>query len=442
MNGMSWTPVAVVAMALAVTPVLGEEASSRLPTEWDPESGENVLWSTQLGTITYGGPVLAGDLVVVGTNNERPRDTEITGDRGVVMAFDREDGSFRWQVTHAKHPEGAPLDWPLQGVCSTPRFDGEHLYYVSNLAELVALDLAGETLWRLDMAAELGVVPRNMASSTPVLAKGRLYTLTSNGRSEEGVIAAPEAPSFLAVDAETGEVSWSSATPGAQLIEGQWASPTRLELQGRDQMVFPGGDGWLYSFDPESGEELWRFDGNSRLEGGVPIEERHSFVATAVARESRLYIAVGRDPEGPSAPGRLWALDTTGRGDVTESAVVWTFAGEGLGRSISTVALSAGVVYLSDLNGFVFALDEDTGAMLWKYDTFAAIWSSPLVADGKVYVADTDGEVAVLRDGRELEVLAEIGMPEPIHSSPVAAEGVLYVATDGRLWAISDQNGD
>src|SRR5262245_43904732 len=104
-------------------------ASATPPLRWNAATGENVRWVTELGSYSYGGPVVAGGKVFVGTNNARPRDPAITDDRGVLMAFRAADGAFLWQATHPKLEQA--LDFPLQGVCSTPAVVGDRLYYVS-----------------------------------------------------------------------------------------------------------------------------------------------------------------------------------------------------------------------------------------------------------------------------------------------------------------------
>ena len=142
------------------------------------------------------------------------------------------------------------------------------------------------------------------------------------------------------------------------------------------------------------------------------------FVATPVLHEGAVYIAAGRDPEASLAAGVVWAVDADGSGDTTSSGVRWRFEDRDLGRAIATVAVHEGVVYLADLAGFLFALDAGSGEKLWVHDALAPFWSSPLVADGKVYAADTEGDVAVLRAGPLLEVLAENVMPGAVYTSP------------------------
>ena len=104
---------------------------------------KNVKWVAQLGSQTYGNIIVAGGVVLVGTNNEGKRDPKITGDKGVLMAFDETDGAFLWQAVHDKLAAGRVNDWPFQGIASSPLVEGDRVYYVSNRAELMCVDLQG-----------------------------------------------------------------------------------------------------------------------------------------------------------------------------------------------------------------------------------------------------------------------------------------------------------
>ncbi len=438
-------------------------AETGLPSEWDVETGTNILWSEPLGSQSYGGPVIAGGKVYVGTNNEAPRVPEIQGDRGVVMAFDAKDGTFLWQSAHGKLSAGRVHDWPLQGVCSTPFVEGDRLWYVSNRAEIVCADTDGfmdnendgpvtdeesttntseDVLWKLDMIGELDVFPHNLAAGNPLIVGDLLFTVTGNGVDEGHVnIPAPLAPSFIAVDKNSGELVWESAAPGLEILHGQWSNPAYGEAGGREQVVFPGGDGWLYALDPKTGEEIWKFDCNPQDSvwelGGAGT--RNNLVSTPVFHDGKVYIGVGQDPEHGEGQGNLWAIDASGTGDVTATHGVWNRGGEEFFRTISTVAIADDILYASDLTGFLYALDLATGELLWKYDAFAAIWGSPYVADGKVYLGDEDGDVAVLRHGREMKLLSEQNMGAAVYTTPVAHDGVLYVVARNRLFALAGE---
>lgn len=452
-------------LAAADWPMWGGDADrnmvsteSGIPRTWNIKDKTNVKWVAEIGSQSYGNPVVADGKVYLGTNNELLRDPKQDGDRGVVMAFNEADGKFLWQITHPKLAAGRVNDWPEQGVCSSPAVKDGMVYYVSNRAEIVALDAEGfmdgendgpykdeehtsaadgDIVWSFDMYNELGVFPHNLAATSPLIVDDILFVNTSNGVDESHVnIPAPRAPSFLALDRKTGKVLWEDSSPARNILHGQWSSPAYGEIDGRKQVIFAGGDGWLRSFVPAGGELLWKFDANPKeSEWKQGRGDRNNIIATPVIHNGNVYIAVGQDPEHGEGVGHLWAIDASGSGDVTESAAVWHHP---FRRTISTVAIDDGIVYAANFSGFLHALDLESGKLLWEYDLLAAVWGSPYMVDGKVLIGDEDGDLSVLKAGREMEVLAEINFGNTIYSTPVAANGTLYIMTRSHLYAIAE----
>ncbi len=161
--------------------------------------------------------------------------------------------------------------------------------------------------------------------------------------------------------------------------------------------------------------------------------------------DGRAYIGVGQDPEHGEGEGNLWAIEPGDKtGDITDSAVVWHVGGEDFHRTMSTAAIHDGLMYIADLSGFVYALDLETGERLWRYDVFAAIWGSTFYADGKIYIGDEDGDIAVLKAGRdggedaEGVLLHETNMGTAVYTTPIAQDGVIYVASRTKLFAIEE----
>ncbi len=317
-----------------------------LPADWDVKTGRNVKWWADVGSQAYAGPSIAGGKVFVGTNNDGLRNPALPNDRGVVMAFAEATGDFLWQMTHEKLTSGRVNDWPQQGVCSTPFVEGNRLYYTSNRATLVSLDTEGlkdgnagpvadekakgptdgDVVWEYDMMAELDVFPHNLAVSSPLVVDGILYATTGNGVDEGHVnIPVPTAPSFVAVEAATGKLVWESNLPGDKILHGTWSNPAYGVIKGRPQVIFPGGDGWVYSFEPKTGKLLWKFDANPKdsvwVLGGRGT--RNNIIATPVIWEDKVYIGVGQDPEHGEGVGNFWAIDASLDGDVTEKGKVW-----------------------------------------------------------------------------------------------------------------------
>src|SRR5262249_17430833 len=162
-------------------------------------------WSVPLGMHhAYGGPVVAGGKVFIGTNNDRPRDPAIKGDKGVLMCFRESDGKFLWQIVHDKLPDAENNDVPKHGVASAPAVDGDRLYHVSNRCALVCADVEGDAktgkgkvLWSLDMVKDLGVYPCWLAICSPLVLGDLVFVVTANGVVPNSkTLPAPDAPSF------------------------------------------------------------------------------------------------------------------------------------------------------------------------------------------------------------------------------------------------------
>lgn len=438
---------------------MANEVEKNIPAEWDVTTGKNIKWVAQLGSQTYGNPAVAGGKIFLGTNNQAERQPKAKGDKGVIMCFQESDGKFLWQLTHDKLAAGRVNDWPKQGICSSPCVDGNRLYYVSNRCELVCADVEGfldgkndgpvtdekltdkidgDIVWKLDMIKDLGVYPHNMSASAPLVDGDLVFVVTSNGVDESHVvIPAPDAPSFIAVNKRTGEIVWDRNDPGEKILHGQWSSPVIGVFGGQKQVIFPGGDGRLYAFEPETGKPLWSFQGNP--EGTVyklgGLGTKNEIIATPVVFGDRVFYSMGQDPEHGEGPSHMYALDPTKRGDITKTGAIWH--NSEVNRALSTMAIHEGILYHCDLSGIFRAIDPTTGKVLWKHDMGAAIWSSPYYVDGKVFMGDEDGKLVVFQAGPQKKVLNTIKMGGSIYTTPVAANGVLFVTTREKLYAIA-----
>ena len=428
-----------------------------LPVDWDVDTGRNIAWSVDLGSQSYGNPVVADGLVFVGTNNEAPRDPEQSGDRGVLLAFRESDGEFMWQHTHRKVEAGRANDWPYQGVASSPLVVGDRLYYTSNRGVVFSVDTQGfrddendgptsdeeltgqfdaDVIWGFDMMEEVGSYPHNLSNSSPVLWGDLIFVSTSNGQDESHVnIPSPRAPSIIALNKDTGELVWEDNSVEDRILHGQWSTPSVGRIGGVDQVVSAQGDGWIRGYDPTTGTKLWEFDSNPK--DSIWPRTRNEVIATPVIYQDRVYLANGQDPEHGEGVGHFYAIDATKRGDITESGVIWHF--EEIRRSISTAAIADGLVYIADFSGYLHCLDADTGEELWTHDTFAAVWGSPFVVDGRVYLGDEDGDVVVVEHSRELSVLAEMNMGSAVYGTVVPANGALFLNNRNKLYKLAQQ---
>jgi len=153
------------------------------------------------------------------------------------------------------------------------------------------------------------------------------------------------------------------------------------------------------------------------------------------------------------APRRICAVDAEA-GEVVKpnpnSAAAWHYSGhdanadgefefeETMHRTLGMAVIKDGLLVIADLSGLVHCLDAETGQVHWTYDALASMWGSPLLADGKVYVGDEDGDVTVLALDKQYKLLAENNVANSVYSAPVAVDDVLYIATRSHVIAIKD----
>ncbi len=456
-----------------------------VPAE-DPQEGKRILWVAKLGSQTYGNPVVSNGKVWVGTNNGGEHRPKHKGDRGCVLCFEEKTGKFLWQLTREKLPQGRVNDWPEQGICSTPFVEGDRMWVVTNRCELMCLDTEGfydkendgpystevdneeqdaDIVWSLDMIEQMGVFPHNLATSSPIVVGDMVYIVTSNGVDEAHLeVPSPRSPSFIAVNKATGEVAWEDNTPFDTILHGQWSSPAAGVVNGQPQIYMPGGNGWLYALDAKTGEHVWEFDLNPKDAkwelGGRGT--RNNIIATPVFFENSVVLGMGQDPEHGEGVGHIYRIDATKKGDVSpvtpenqpnpNSAQIWHWGGvdtdgsltgekdnECFRRTLSTVAIHDGLVYAPDLSGRIHCLDFATGKRYWEADILAAVWGSPMVADGKMFLGDEDGILSIFAASKELKKIGEIEFPSSIYSTPTIANGVMFISDRSRLYAIATQ---
>ncbi len=308
-----------------------------------------------------------------------------------------------------------------------------------------------DVVWVFDMMRELGVSPHNMTVCSPAAYGDVLFISTANGVDEtHAKIPAPGAPSFIALDKYTGKVLWTDNSASANVHHANWGSPAVGVFAGVPQVIFGGGDGWVYSFRADQWREgkpilLWKFDTNAKealLElGGRGT--RSEPIAFPVIYDGLVYVTIGQDPEHGEGEGGLWCLDPTRQGDVSpqlvvrredpssivsyrrkqavdpaagevaidnpNSAVMWHYCrrdrnddgklefDEVFHRSISSVVAKNDLLVAIDFSGLMHCLHAKTGRLYWTCDTLAAAWGTPLVVGDRVYVPDEDGDVALFR---------------------------------------------
>lgn len=429
------------------------------PVDWDINTGRNIVWAVELGSETYGRPVISGDTVYLGTDNGRPMNPDYEEECGVLKAFRATDGEFLWQDL-APRVERGLREFLLPSTTSAPYVEGNRLYYVTAECQLRCLDTqgfrdgenngpymeevfqndnAGDIIWELDICGRLGVFPHE-ATNSEVLPLGDLLMVsTSNGQNEgHTLVPSPHAPSLIAVDKHSGDVVWSAIGAGEHVLHGQWSSPVAANVNGRIQVLFGGGDGWLRAYDAASGHEIWQFDGNPKDAQWLPRPEvlsRNFIIASPLFADERVFVAMGQSPGHGNGPSFIYAISPDGQGDVTRSKLLWS--SREVGRVVATPIEKDGLLYVADVGGTVHCLDAATGAHIWKYETSAPIWGCFLLAGEHIFVGNEEGTMTILRASPQKQLLSKIEMDAPLYSHPTVVGDSLYLATANRLYVIA-----
>jgi len=287
-----------------------------------------------------------------------------------MMCFNSETGQLLWQATHPRLPERIN-DIPNSPINSHPWIEGQRAWYVSNRGELVCVDMEGfhdgkndgpfiaeektgptdaDFIWKLDMIQDLGVFKRGAGDvgnpiCSPVVVGDLVFCVTGEGMRRAGDRGS--APSFLAVNTASGQVVWSSSAPGKAIMYSQWSSPAVAHVNGQDQVIFPGGDGWLYGFEPPTGRLIWKVNCNepsakdwSTAESVPPFrgDFKHYLLGTPTVDLNVVYVGLNRDLEFPQTNAPLYAINLGQTQAAT--AVRWKFQHPEFGGTYTSAAVA------------------------------------------------------------------------------------------------------
>jgi outer membrane protein assembly factor BamB len=455
------------------------------------EDSSGIKWSVNIGHGFESEPAIANGLVWIGGNNDSPRDPTLIDDAGVLFCFRESDGKFLYQHVSPRRTEGREYDWPGYGITSTPFIEKDRLYFCTNRCEIVCLDIkalndgmgAVHEVWKVDMVDTFGVRPgvahigsRHLHCS-PVVWGDYVYvntthTVRSYQQPNETANGRP-APSLICFNRHTGAVVWSDNSPGDYVLGQQWNNPTVIHAGGRDQVIMGQGDGWVRSFDCQTGALIWKFDMNfkyERLEHGEAWGDDRILrqaIAEPVFHNDRLFLVAGTEFEFGSATGRLCCIDPSKTGDISadhfgeskvindnpNSGLVWEFAGSKTGRfghdadmdnpnvmhsSFGSVAIKNGLVVAVDFNGSVHCLDEKSGQRYWTFNTHSRLLGSPLILGKQIIVGDEDCLLHSIPLDKQLDKnqCKTYESNSFHHTAPVYANDTLYISSLKKLYAI------
>ena len=383
----------------------GVSNEKNLPSRWTPE--ENVSWKLALPSWSGSTPIIWGDRIFL---NVAEPDANI-----YLWCVDRTAGKMLWR----KLLSGGDVKMRKQNMSSpSPVTDGKAVYVMTGTGILKGFDFAGKELWSRDVQKDYGSFGLNWGyASSPLLFEDSLYVQVLHGMKTDD-------PSYvLRIDKKTGKTVWRVERPTNAIRESpdSYTTPALLRYGKTTEIVVTGGD-CVTGHDPATGRELWRANGLN-----PDNNPSYRIVASPLIFNEIIY--------APTRVRPLLALRAGGRGDITNSHVLWSTVN---GPDVPTPVTDGKYFYIVNDRGIMWCLDAKTGTEIYgqqriKPGTYSA---SPVLADDKIYVTSEEGLTTVIKAGAKFEVVAENPLNDYCLSSPAISNGQIFLRTATNLHCI------
>jgi outer membrane protein assembly factor BamB len=384
----------------------GVSPETNLPVRWSPT--ENIAWKLALPQWSGATPVIWGNTIFLNVAESDHGDLSL-------WAVKRATGDVLWKrhLSTGNHKE------QKQNMSSpSPVTDGATVWVVTGTGFVRAFDFAGKELWMRDIQRDYGRFGLNWGyANSPLLLDGDLIVPVLHGMKTDDPLY------LLRLDGMTGRTKWKVERPNRAIRESPdaYTTPALVTLANAREIVITGAD-CVTGHDPATGKELWRADGLN------PQNDPFNRIVASPVVYRDIVIA-------PSRERPMLALRAGGRGDVTASHKLWEFRN---GPDVPTPVTDGTHVYVVTDRGVVYCVDLKTGQTVYPPQRLApgTYSSSPVLADGKIYIASEDGVFSVFRAGPKFELLAANHMDDYTLSSVAVSNGHLYLRTAGWLWAV------
>ncbi|QGJ70075.1 Outer membrane protein assembly factor BamB [Planctomycetales bacterium 10988] len=414
----------------------GVSRETDLPDSWSLESGENVLWTSDIGG--RAAPIILNNRVFLNC-----RTADEVGDPATkihaqeqVVCWDAETGDLLWKDRFNVFQTDIPA--PRVGWASMCGDTETGYVYMHSVAGIFrCYDQDGNVIWEHSLAEEYGKISGyGGRTQTPIIDEDRViisFMCMNWGETK----SPPPKQTYYAFDKKDGRLLWVSA-PGGAPYDTNYSVPIVRVINGTRMLIGGNSDGGVYGINARTGEPIW----------GYRISRR-GLNASPVVDGNYVYIASGEDNIDNVAFGRIQCLDVTvGTGDLTEhpDASVWRI--DGIKAGFTSPLVKDGILYMVSDTGMLYAIDGQKGHVLWSHKIGTVGKGSPVWADGKLYVMEVNGGIHILKPNREgVEVLsknvlsAQVGKGlDEIYASPAISDGRVVFVTRDRTICIGKEN--
>ncbi len=363
-----------------------------IPTDWDGASGKNVKWKVALTKPGYNSPIIWGNKIFVAGGDKEAR---------IVSCFDRHTGQLLWEKEVTDIP-GAPstLPNPTEDTgfsAPTMAVDGNNVYAIFATGDIIAFDLDGNRAW----ARNLSLPANHYGHSSSLIAwRDKLVVQFDTGKGGR----------MLALNISDGKTAWDITRDN--MIS--WSSPILIQ-KGENMQIVTTADPYLAGYDLKTGDELWKVEA---LMGEVGPSAAYDKSLDLVFATNEYARTVAVKPE----PGAeiIWEDDYY------------------LSEAASPVA-DNGYLFIATSYGDLICHNAQTGEMLWEHHFNSGFYSSPMIAEGKIYIADMGGAMHILQADESGEIINEPELGEPVYAIPAFADGRIYLRTNTALYCIEEE---
>jgi outer membrane protein assembly factor BamB len=410
----------------------GVAEGSKPPLTWDVDKSNNVLWKTNIPGLSHASPIVwDNQIFVITAVSADPTTTFVAKDRGIglatddvkhtwmIYALDKRDGKVLWSNTAYAGVPRAKRHIKATQANSTPVTDGHYVAALFGSEGLACYDMKGKLLWKQD----LGILNPGLwddkesswgHSSSPIIHRD-LVIVQADGHKQSFIAAFNLKDGKQAWRVERNEIT-------------SWSTPTIYEGANRTELIVNGGR-YIRGYDPQTGKELWRFADN---------ETQVKMQAPLVAHD--LIFITGGYP-----PGRtMYAFRPGAVGDISLKAgeekndfIAWR-SSKGSPYTPTPVIYGDLMYTLAD-NGVLSAYEAKSGELVYQQRLPGSFSASPVAADSRLYFASEDGDVFVVKAGRQYELLSRNTMGQPLMATPAISQGMLIVRGENAIYAFGER---
>jgi outer membrane protein assembly factor BamB len=410
----------------------GISEGQNLPDHWDGTRSENIQWKTRIPGLAHSSPIVWGDRLYVTTAVSSLEDAtfkhglfgdgDASTDRSVqrwkVHSVDKLSGKIVWESTAF---EGVPKEKrhvKNTYASSTPATDGKNVIAFFGSQGLYCFDTNGKLIWKKDLGfLDLGAYDAPQyewgTASSPIVYQNKVIIQCDTQKEDF----------LLAVDLKTGATLWKADRNELP----SWGTPNIYTGAGRAELITNAAN-FIRGYDPDSGKELWRLGGSSQITAPTPIFSKDLIV-----------VASGRRPEAPifvihaGASGDI----TLGKGQTSSAQVAWSR--QQRGPYMPTPLIYGEYLYVLANQGIFDCYELSTGKEIYRQRLAhqgGGFSASPVAADGRIYLASEDGDIFVVKAGKDYELLATNPMGQRLMATPALSDGRIFVRGEHDLFAI------